>query len=46
MKTILQVLSTVSLLASSYEIYKGRTDGATFFLVQAFYLKYLSDKRE
>jgi hypothetical protein len=46
MKTILQVLSIVSLFASSYEIYKGRTDGATFFLLWSIYLRYLSDKRE
>ena len=46
MKTVLQILSAVSLLVSVYEMYKGRTDGVILFLVWAFYLKYLSDQKK
>jgi hypothetical protein len=46
MKTVLYILAVVSMLVASYEIIKGRIDGAILFTVWSFYLKYLSDKRE
>ncbi len=46
MKTALWILAIVSMLVASYELLKGRIDGAILFTVWSFYLKYLSDKRE
>ena len=46
MKTVLQVLSGISMLVSVCEIRHGRVDGAILFSVWAFYLKYNSDQRE
>jgi hypothetical protein len=46
MKKLMWILSIVSMLVASYEIIKGRIDGAILFTVWSFYLKYLSDKRE
>ena len=46
MKTVLQLLSGISMLASVYEICHGRIDGAILFSVWAFYLKYNSDQRD
>ena len=44
MKTILQVLAIISILISTFEVYKGTVDRAILFLIWSFYLKYLSDK--
>ena len=46
MKKLMWILSIVSMLVASYEIIKGRIDGAILFTVWSFYLEYLSDKRE
>jgi hypothetical protein len=46
MKKLMWILSIVSMLVASYEIIKGRIDGAILFTAWSFYLKYLSDKRE
>lgn len=46
MKKLMSILAVVSILVASYEIIKGRIDGAILFTVWSFYLKYLSDKRE
>ena len=44
MKNLLYILSIISIFVASYEMFKGRTDEATLFIVWSFYLKYLSDK--
>lgn len=46
MKTVLQVLSGISMLVSVGEVWHGRIDGAILFSVWAFYLKYNSDQRD
>jgi hypothetical protein len=44
MKTVMWILSIVSMLIASYEIVQGRIDGAILFLVWSFYLRYSSDQ--
>ena len=46
MKTALQVASGISTGLAVGATWTGEIDRATFFLVWAFYLKYLSDKQE
>ena len=46
MKTLLQISSLVATGLSLGAVWTGETDTATLYLVWAFYLKYLSDKRE
>ena len=46
MKTTLQILSAISTGLAVGATWTGQIDRATFYLVWAFYLKYLSDKRE
>jgi hypothetical protein len=46
MKTALQITSLLSIGLVVGATWTGEIDKATFFLVWAFYLKYLSDKRE
>jgi hypothetical protein len=46
MRKVQQILSTLSILVATYEIYKGRTDGAILFTLWSFYLKYSSDRPE
>ena len=46
MKTVMWVLSTVSMLVAVYETVQGRIDGAILFLVWSFYLRYLSDQNK
>ena len=46
MKTALQVTSVISTGLAVGATWTGEFDRATFFLVWAFYLKYLSDKQE
>ena len=46
MKTVLLIASAISTGLSLGAVWTGETDRATFYLVWAFYLKYLSDKRE
>ena len=46
MKVALQIASAISTGLSVGATWTGEIDRATFFLVWAFYLKYLSDKRE
>jgi len=46
MKTVIQILSGISLLVSVWELTQERTDGAILFLIYAFYLKYNSDQLE
>jgi hypothetical protein len=46
MKTALQILSAISLGVAVGTTWTGEIDRATFFLVWAFYLKYLSDQRK
>ena len=44
MKIVLQLASLISTGLSVGESWRGEIDKATFFLVWAFYFKYLSDK--
>jgi hypothetical protein len=46
MKTTLLIASAISTGLAVGATWTGEFDRATFFLVWAFYLKYLSDKRE
>jgi hypothetical protein len=46
MKRILEIASIISTGLAVGKIWLGEIDMATFFLVWAFYFKYLSDKRE
>jgi hypothetical protein len=44
MKTILQILQVLGVLASVYEFYMGRIEMSILFLVWSFYFAYLSDQ--
>jgi hypothetical protein len=46
MKTILQILSAISTGLAVGVTWTGQIDRATFYLVWAFYLKYLSDQNK
>ena len=46
MKTALQISSVISAGLAVGATWTGEMDRATFFVVWAFYLKYLSDKQE
>ena len=46
MKVALQIFSLLATGLSVGAAWTGEIDRATFYLVWAFYLKYLSDKRE
>lgn len=46
MKTVLQITSVISTGLAVGATWAGEIDRATLYLVWAFYLKYLSDKRE
>lgn len=46
MKTVLQITSVIGTGLAVGAAWTGEIDRATFYLVWAFYLKYLSDKRE
>ena len=46
MKIALQIASVISTGLAVGATWTGEIDRATFFVVWAFYLKYLSDKQE
>ena len=46
MKTVLQILSVLSMFLVVFETFKGRTEGAILFSVWSFYLKYLSNQNK
>jgi len=46
METALQIFSVISICLAVGATWIGEIDRATWFLVWAFYFKYLSDKRK
>jgi len=45
MKTVLRIFSVISIGLTVWAKWTGKISLATFFLVWAFYFKYLSDKK-